>query len=73
MGKGSGICSCFVLRAASEGVWISHPSSASACSQPANQAREPCSADANENWPGSALKRGKEPTVPLIVEGTEEF
>lgn len=73
LGKGSGICSCFVLRAASKGVWINHPSSASTCSQAATQAREPFSADVNENWPGSALICGKEPIVPQQTEGTKEF
>lgn len=34
VGKGRGICSCFVLRAASQSVWTHHPFSASACSQP---------------------------------------
>lgn len=34
VGKGGGICSCFVLRAASKSVWTNHPFSASACSQP---------------------------------------
>lgn len=68
LGKGSGICSCFVLRAASEGVWINHPSSASTCSQPATQAREPFSAAVNANWPRSALIRDKEPTVPQFAE-----
>lgn len=73
LGKGSGICSCFILSAAREGVWINHPSSASTWSQPATQAREPFSADVNENWPGSALIHGKEPTVPQFSEGTKEF
>lgn len=71
--KRSGICSCFVLRAASKGVWINHPSPASVCSQPATQARESFSADANENWPGSALIHGKEPIVLQFAEGTKEF